>query len=114
MKDPKEDRRAYFRIDLASAEYDYPCRILYGEHEYKARLLDVSTGGARLLVYGGGADLGGAGKGMYLHSTVNEPGHLHNIPYHTRWYRGNEMGVEFNPPLGPGREEILRAMARCH
>ncbi|MBG3875675.1 PilZ domain-containing protein [Desulfovibrio oxamicus] len=113
MKDPVDDRREHFRINLATDEYDYPCRIRYGEHEYKARLLDVSTGGARLLVYGGGADLGGPGRGMYLHATVNEPGHLQNIPYHTRWYRGNEMGVEFEPPLNMDREELRRSMDNC-
>lgn len=111
MADRMEDRREHFRINLVADEYDYPCRIRYGEHEYKARLLDVSTGGARLRVYGGGADLGGAGRGMYLHATINEPGHLQNIPYHTRWYRGNEMGVEFEPPLRADREALLRAMA---
>ncbi|MBZ2171951.1 PilZ domain-containing protein [Nitratidesulfovibrio sp. SRB-5] len=113
MKDPIDDRREHFRINLAAEEYDYPCRIRYGEHEYRARLLDVSTGGARLLVYGGGADLGGAGRGMYLHATMNEPGHLQNIPYHTRWYRGNEMGVEFEPPLNADREELRRSMVNC-
>lgn len=105
-----EERREHYRICLEMDGHDCPCRIRYGDHEYKARLLDVSAGGARLRVYGGGADLGGPGRGMYLHAALGLPGSMQNVPYRTRWYRGNEMGVEFEPHLRGAPVELMRGM----
>ena len=100
-----EERRNYHRIfaQMHSANYDY-CLELDGEY-HKAKLLDVSQGGARLLLgHKPGTELNG--KVGVVKDDYHDTPFMEGISYFVVWTLENMMGVSFSEPL-PWESETL-------
>jgi c-di-GMP-binding flagellar brake protein YcgR len=92
------ERRLYQRIYPQHHAVNYDCFIELGGRYYKTRLLDVSQGGARLLLEDE-PDIdpnGKTGKVKYDHYDEQ---FMAGVLYSVAWARNAEVGVSFSEPL---------------
>lgn len=92
------ERRAYVRIHLRAYACDKTCTLLLGHKKLHACLVDISAGGARLLL---DAPLPDA-KAQSLIFTLEHVAHgglLSGLPSTVRWANGKEIGIQFETTL---------------
>jgi c-di-GMP-binding flagellar brake protein YcgR len=93
-----EERRCSRRIYAQKHAYDYDCAIELGGRYYKARLVDLSQSGARLLLDDVLAiDLYGK-MGVVKEDYYDQP-FMEGLRCTVAWTKNDEVGLSFLKPL---------------
>lgn len=98
MQDQSE-RRAYERIPLLAYARDKCCRLANGQGSFKASLVDISIGGARIRLDTASALDRGSTVRFSL-DCAKSKGLLQEIESTVRWMAGQDLGIRFEIPLG--------------
>ncbi len=93
------DRRFYERIHLLAHARDKCCRLVCDLGSFKADLIDIGNGGARVRT--GEALALVQGHVLRFSLDCSHPkGVLQDIESTVRWMAGQDMGIRFEIPLG--------------
>lgn len=100
------ERRQYSRVYLKAYGYNIDCEVIcVNRHVRKASLIDVSRGGARLMLTQVDNRFG---IGDTLHFSLPARGgeDLQGVESVVRWKNNRELGLEFVSPLSTGVSEL--------
>lgn len=93
-----EERRRYDRVDVNYHVNNYDCTVEIDGMYYSARLVDISSGGARLKLSDAPAY---DAYGMYgkIKDDYYEQPYLQGVYYTVAWHNDYDMGISFTEPL---------------
>lgn len=94
MESNPQERRSYIRVQLLAYGQGKRCTLEIAGVRHQADLIDISAGGARLKLM---QSLAASNAKTLLFSVldVQDDGLLQKIPATTRWYTGQEIGIQF-------------------